>query len=91
MAHFKPYGEFKVSEYYGVSLMKIKKNGHYSIKLVYDYKDRALVSANALDTDSLDKAVEIYKLLDSKSKDKTDKFSLDEIMKITNEEDEAWK
>lgn len=79
MKFFKPYAGFEVEDYYGVSLLKIKKNGTYSIKLLYDYDKHALAS-NPLSTDSLDKALQVYALLDSKAKNKDDKFHLDTVI-----------
>ena len=93
MAHFKPYGDFKVEDYYGTSMMKIKKNGYYSIKLVYDYSSRALMS-NSVETDSLEKALSVIRILEANSKDRTDKFSLDSVLgsisKEKEETDIAW-
>ena len=94
MNHFKPYGDFKVEDYYGTSMMKIKKNGYYSIKLVYDYSSRALMS-NSVETDSLEKAFNVIRILEARSKDRTDKFSLDNVLsniqEDINEEKEAWE
>lgn len=72
MKEFKPYEGFQVEDYYGVSLLSIKRNGKFNIKLVYDYDKRSLTS-NAVEIETMEKATKILLILDYFKKDKTDK------------------
>ena len=62
MDEFIPPEEFVVDQYYGVSMMTIKKNGAFSIQLQYDYKKRAIVS-NSLELNELEQAIEAFRIL----------------------------
>ena len=88
MKKFQPYDEYEVGDYYGVSLTKLKKNGYYSIVLVYDYDRRALKS-NSLIVPTADKALRIYEILDMYAKDKKDQFGIDDIDLFGSTENES--
>lgn len=85
---FIPYSGYAVDDYFGVSMTSIKKNGYYSIRLLYDYKKHACMSKNSMEIPDIDRALTVYKLLDKNKRDKTDKFSIDDLdlTKIEKEE-----
>ncbi len=58
---FSPYSGFKVDEYYGVSMMRLKKNDKYSIQLMYDYRK---LSKNGVLVDNLEQAIDVVRILD---------------------------
>lgn len=84
MTHLKPYGDYDVSDYYGVSLMKIKKNNKFSIRLIYDYKKHSLTSSQ-LEIDDLETAINVYRVLESFTKDKSEKIMMNDVMKIISD------
>lgn len=61
---FQPYDGYEVDKYYGVSMIRTKKESKYRIKLMYDYTNVAKLSVNQIEVDSLDKALKIYEILD---------------------------
>ena len=62
---------YKLEDYYGVMIMKIKRNGKYQIRLQYDYKNRNMVNGKPVEFISADAAMVAYSILD--------KFSADNI------------
>ena len=79
MGYFIPYGDYAVKDYYGVSLIKMKKNGKFSIKLIYDYSNTSKTS-NPLEIDDVETALDIYRVLNKFAKDKSDKIVLKDIL-----------
>jgi hypothetical protein len=51
--------------------------------------------SNSVETDSLEKAFNVIRILEARSKDRTDKFSLDNVLSSIqediNEEKKAWE
>ena len=88
MDYYTPFKGFMVKEYYGVSVLKIKKNGYYNIKLVYDYGNHPMMS-NILEVPDLERMLHVVRVLEERSKDKTDKFALDDMLK-KKKKDNPW-
>ena len=65
---FKPHKDYEVSNYYGVSLLKKKKGGVYSIKLVHDYISRGVFSS-AYEVHDFQQAIKIIEILEWFAKD----------------------
>lgn len=61
---FIPYGEFEQADYYGVSMIKAKRDNKYRIKLIYDYNRNALMSKNQLEFNDINEAMKVYEILD---------------------------
>lgn len=85
LSNFIPYKGYDVDDYYGVSLLKKKKGGVYSIRLVHDYDSRGKFSDNYEVTD-LQKAIKIIEILEWFAKDEhlraivhDDKIDLDAV------------
>lgn len=68
LRNFKPYGNFAVDDYYGVSLLKKKKGGMYSIKLIHDYESNGKFSS-AFEVESLQDTIKIIEILEWFAKD----------------------
>lgn len=90
LTKFKPYSTFDVKDYYGVSLIKLKHNGAYSIKLIHDYTSRSLTST-AYVVEDFTKAMKIISILEWFAKDDhlrpevdEDDIDLDELDKSDN-------
>ena len=62
LKHFKPHEDFKLEDYYGVTMMTIKKDRSFSLQLQYGYKRRAQNSNSLIIKDSI-KALEAYRIL----------------------------
>jgi hypothetical protein len=62
MNNFVPYGDYDVDNYYGVTMMTIKKTGKISIQLQYDYSKRAH-NSNSMIVDTSEKALEVLRIL----------------------------
>ena len=65
---FRPYSGYEVDDYYGVSLLKKKKGGVYSIKLVHDYDSNGKFSS-AYEVEDLQRAIKIIEILEWFAKD----------------------
>ena len=65
---FSPYSGFEVEDYYGISLIKKKKGGVYSIKLIHDYQSNAMFSS-AYEVEDLQKVIKIIEILEWFAKD----------------------
>jgi hypothetical protein len=68
LTKFVPYEGFKVEDYYGVSILKIKKGGAWSIKLIHDYTTRGLTSSGYIVYD-FKKVMSIFSILEWFAKD----------------------
>jgi hypothetical protein len=79
MMEFKVPDGYKKTKYYGVSLMKLKKNGKYSLKLLYDYVKGNSIASNAIEISDCEKALRIYKLLDDRSTFELSKSKIEDI------------
>lgn len=65
LAKFKPYTGFSVEQYYGVSVLRLKKNDKFSIKLVYDFVNGNAKTSNAFIVDDLDTAYSLAQFLET--------------------------
>lgn len=63
LKNFKPYSGFEVNDYYGVSLIKRKKGGMYSIKLIHDYDSNGKFSS-AYEVSGLQDTIKIIEILE---------------------------
>ena len=68
LSKFTPYDGFKVDEYYGVSLLRLKKNDRFSIKLVYDFINGNQRPSSSYEVDDLDTALELVRFLEENRK-----------------------
>jgi hypothetical protein len=55
---------YSIEDYYGVMIMKIKRNGKYQIRLQYDYKNRNMINGKPVEFISVDAAIEAYRILE---------------------------
>ena len=76
---FKVPDGYQKTKYYGVSLMKLKKNGEYSLKLLYDYAKGNSITSNSIQIKDKEKALRIYKLLDDRSTLELSKSKIEDI------------
>jgi len=84
-----PHKDYLVEDYYGVSLIKMKRTGYYNIKLIYGY-DKYSKMSSELEIKEIKKALIIYELLDEFSVDKRDKVNTDDIdLDMMNTSEEA--
>ena len=92
ISKFIPYEGFEATDYYGVSMIKAKKSGYYRIKLIYDYTSRALLSKNEIEIPSKEKAIQIYDILDSFSRDSEIVYidDFDFLEDKNNKDTEKW-
>jgi hypothetical protein len=67
-------------------MMKIKKNGYWNIKLIYDYQKNSMMS-NALEVETLSQALAVYGAMETFARDKTDTFTLTDVLS----KDEEYK
>ena len=63
---------YKIRDYYGTMMMKIKKNNKFRIKLIYDYKAHSVCST-AIEVDSLEKAMKLIEIMEEFAIDGTEK------------------
>jgi len=68
LSKFKPYNGFEVDQYYGVSLLRLKKNDKFSIVLVYDFINGNPKTSSGYIVDSLDIALELVRTLEENRK-----------------------
>ena len=78
--NFTPYNGFEVEDYYGVSLIKLKKGGLYSIRLIHDYTSRGLMSSSYVVTD-FQRALKILSILEW--------FAKDEMLRAVEDDEET--
>jgi hypothetical protein len=72
MQEFTPAEGYVIDEYYGVTLLTIRKSGDVSMQLQYDYKKRAVTSSSLM-VNGTEKAMEIYRILMKYAVSTTDK------------------
>lgn len=92
---FIPYSGFDVSDYYGVSMIKTKRDNKYRVKLIYDYESNAKMSKNQLEITSLSDALEIYRILEINAQNKGEVKNIDDLLLADdeieeNEDKERW-
>lgn len=63
---------YKLDEYYGTMMMKMKKNNKFQVKLIYDYKAHSVTSSPIV-VNELDKCLKLIELLEEFAKDGTEK------------------
>ena len=68
---FDPAKGYAVDNYYGVSIIKLKKNNKYSIKLMYGYSQsgKNSVMSEGVIVDKPEDAIQLYTLLEQFAKD----------------------
>lgn len=62
-AHFTPHEGFELMDYYGISVLQLKKNNKFSIKLIYDFHGGRQRASNALILGSLDEVFAVMQVL----------------------------
>ena len=62
LTHFIAHPDYDIHDYYGVTMMTIKKDRTFSLQLQYGYKKKA-ENSNSLIIKELDKALEVYRIL----------------------------
>ena len=55
---------YSLEKYYGVMIMKIKRNNKYQIRLQYDYKNRNMINGKPVEFTSPEAAMNAYVILD---------------------------
>ena len=68
LTNFIPHSDYDVKEYYGVSLIKKKKGGMYSIKLIHDYDSNGKFSS-AFEMESMKRTLSMIAILEWFAKD----------------------
>lgn len=63
---------YSLENYYGVMIMRVKRNGKYQIRLQYDYKNRNMVNGKPVEFSTLEVALLAYEILDNNSKESRD-------------------
>jgi hypothetical protein len=84
LSHFRPHKDYDIEDYYGFSLMAHKRNRKWSIKLLHDYVDGNSKTSNAIMIDDMEEAMEICKILQEFSKDKSESPKTVSLSKIRN-------
>jgi hypothetical protein len=72
LGEFTPPKGYDVKDYYGVSMITIKKNGNTSIELQYDYNKNRVVSSSLVFSD-IQQTLEVIRILFKFKVDKTTK------------------
>lgn len=67
----EPYNGFEVSDYYGIMVMKVKKNSSFDLRLQYDYGSSHPQNGTAFKVDSIEEVLEWIELMESFSVDKS--------------------
>jgi hypothetical protein len=62
LKHFTSHEDYELDEYYGVTIMTIKKDRSFSLQLQYGYKKRAQ-NSSSLVIKELSTALEAYRIL----------------------------
>jgi len=81
-----PADGYDVEDYYGVALLRLKKNGDYQIKLIHDYGKRSIMSSSIVEKDQ-DKALKMYEILDWFAKD--EHLRVDDVDDIDLDEEDS--
>ena len=68
LQNFRPYSGYKVEDYYGVSLIKRKRGGLYSLKLIHDYDSNGKFST-AYEMEDFQRVVKTLEILEWFAKD----------------------
>ena len=96
LSSFRPYKGYDVEDYYGVSLLKKKKGGVYSIRLIHDYDSHGKFSDN-YEVSDLQEAIKIIEILEWFAKDEhlraivhDDKIDLDAIDDDSEDDLDKW-
>ncbi len=75
----EPHSDFDVTDYYGVSIIKIKATNKYRLKLIHDYNSNSILSKGQIELSSFDKAMQFYKILDDGALNKCGIVNADDI------------
>ena len=75
----EPHSDFDVTDYYGVSIIKIKATNKYRLKLMHDYNSNSILSKGQIELSSFDKAMTFYKILDDGALNKCGIVNADDI------------
>ena len=73
---------YDVFDYYGVMIMKYKKNGKYQIKLQYDYKNRNMINGKSKEFTDFKAVVKAYELLEEFSRFSKEETKIDEMQNL---------
>jgi hypothetical protein len=86
--NFKPHKDYDVTDYYGVSMIKTKRDNKYRLKLIHDYTSNAVLSVSQIELNSLNEAWEFYRILDkfAKNKGDVDRLSISMLDDIEDED-----
>jgi hypothetical protein len=58
---------YQLHDFYGVMMMKYKRNGQYKIQLQYDYTDGHPINGKGIFFENFDAAIRAYELLERNS------------------------
>ena len=70
-SHFTPYEGYELMDYYGISVLQLKKNSKFSIKLVYDFTGGRQRASNAITLSSLEEVFAVMQVLHDNRKQET--------------------
>lgn len=73
---------YDLFDYYGVMIMKFKKNGKYQIKLQYDYKNRNMINGKSVEFDNFKAVMRAYELLEEYSRFSKEDTKIDEMQNL---------
>jgi len=62
LKHFTAHAGYKLDDYYGVTMMTVKKDRSFSIQLQYGYNKRAQNSSSLI-VHGITKALDVYRIL----------------------------
>ena len=88
LKRIEPAKGYSTEEYYGVAILRLKKNGSYQIKLIHDYEKHSIMSS-AIITETQNEAMKIYLILDWFSKDDSLRAASTNDINLDEEEDEV--
>jgi hypothetical protein len=89
---FKPHKDYELEDYYGTSIMRLKRDGQWSIKLLHDYVSGNSKTSSGIKVKTFDDAVEICKILNEYAVDKTDvikEFNLEDMYSEEEDDEEV--
>jgi len=75
---FTPHPNYEIEDYYGVTMMTIKKDLSFSIQLQYGYKKKAENSSSLL-IKSIEPALEAYRILMKYAKTPSDLHKVESL------------
>ena len=88
LSKFTPIEGYKVEDYYGTLTMKFKKNNHYQIKLIYDYKDGKPKTSTPLELKTKDQFFLALRVLEDRSLPERKGIEIDDLFDFTEPKEE---